>query len=214
VTGARHILKLVDGTLGNLPTRGDNNAGGFTVTSENPVYIQADYNTNSTDKTWTDSNASDPAHSAAAVIADAVTLLSNSWSDPGSFSSPTSSTAQSGATTYYRTAIASGKTLSFNNPNGNPTEFFGTDGGLHNFLRFLEDWSNATLYYKGSLVSLYDSTYATGTFKCCNTVYNPPTRNYVFDPEFELPQNLPPGTPMFRDVDNLSYRQTVTQRTY
>ncbi len=30
-----------------------------------------------------------------------------------------------------------------------------------NFLRFLEDWSGATLNYGGSLVSLYNATYTT-----------------------------------------------------
>ena len=51
---------------------------------------------------------------------------------------------------------------------------------------------------------LYYSTYNTGTFECCNyVVYEPPTRNYKFDPLFAQPQNLPPGTPMFRDIDNL-----------
>ena len=91
---------------------------------------------------------------------------------------------------------------------------YGTDGGLHNFLRFLESWNNDALYYKGSLVSLYYSTYATGTFKCCAySVYQPPDRNYVFDPLFAKPDGLPPGTPSFRDVENLSYRQTFTART-
>src|SRR5262249_7116520 len=59
VTGARHVLKLVDGGMpataplqSNLPTRPDNNGGGFTVGSENPVYIQADYNSSSSDPTW------------------------------------------------------------------------------------------------------------------------------------------------------------------
>ena len=37
-SGARRVLKLVDGSLGNLPTPG------FTVASENPVYVQGDYN--------------------------------------------------------------------------------------------------------------------------------------------------------------------------
>jgi hypothetical protein len=32
---------------------------------------------------------------------------------------------------------------------------FGTDGGVHNFLRFLEDWGGSTPNYEGSLVSLY-----------------------------------------------------------
>jgi hypothetical protein len=82
---------------------------------------------------------------------------------------------------------------------------------------FLEDWggqkSQQSLNYKGSLVSLYYATYATGTYKCCNLVYNPPNRVYIFDPLFSLPQNLPPGTPMFRNVDNLSYRQVQTPRS-
>src|SRR5262249_41441379 len=43
VTAARHALKLVDGALGNLPTRPDG-TGGFTVGSENPVYILGNYN--------------------------------------------------------------------------------------------------------------------------------------------------------------------------
>ena len=71
---------------------------------------------------------------------------------------------------------------------------FGTDGGVHNFLRFLENW-NVPLNYKGSMVSLYYSTYNTGFYKCCNTVYDPPTRNYFFDLDFTSPGGLPPGTP-------------------
>jgi hypothetical protein len=220
VTGARHVLKLVDSSLGNLPTKPDG-TGGFTVASENPVYIQGDYNSSSADPTWNNTSATEPAHAAAAVIADTVTLLSNQWQDVGVTSSstrvgsllhPTDANANRPAsTTYYRVAIAAGKTITFPHPSSDPTAYFGTDGGVHNFLRFLEDWSNDTLYYKGSLVSLFYSTYATGTFKCCSyQVYQPPTRKYTFDPLFTQPQNLPPGTPMFRDIDNLSYRQDFT----
>ncbi len=231
VTGARHVLKLVDGAGngagGNVPVRKvantDGTLGGFTVASENPVYIQGDYNSYSGDPTWASSTATEPAHAAAAVIADTVTLLSNQWQDSGvsgsasnlgSLLHPTDATKYRPAvTTYYRVAIAAGKTITFPHPasgSNNPT-YFGTDGGLHNFLRFLENWNGDTLYYKGSLVSLFYSTYATGTFKCCNyIVYEPPTRNYKFDPLFTQPANLPPGTPMFRDIDNLSYRQDFT----
>jgi hypothetical protein len=231
VTGARHALKLVDGagnsTGGNVPVRkvanADGTLGGFTVASENPVYIQGDYNSYSGDPTWASTTATEPAHAAAAVIADTVTLLSNQWQDTGvsgsatnlgSLLHPTDATKYRPAvTTYYRVAIAAGKTITFPHPSGttnNPT-YFGTDGGLHNFLRFLENWSGQNLYYKGSLVSLFYSTYNTGTFKCCNyIVYEPPVRNYKFDPLFTQPANLPPGTPMFRDIDNLSYRQDFT----
>jgi hypothetical protein len=103
--------------------------------------------------------------------------------------------------------------MAFINLNSNPTWAFGIDGGVHNFLRFLEDWTGQDLYYKGSMVSLFWNTYATGTFKCCNLVYHPPIRDYVFDPLFAQPQNLPPGTPLFRNVDNLTYRQNFIART-
>jgi Tfp pilus assembly protein PilX len=268
VTGARHALKLVDGALGRLPTMPAGNStnnctpsatnptacGGFTVASENPVYIQGNYNSNcpsavvatpspctpglaTYDPTWTNAAAAEPIHSAASVIADAVTLLSNNWQDAGSTSSQTygslanpinpggqSVPAQTpnriAVTSYYRVAIAGGKTIAFLNTAQNPEFAFGMDGGVHNFLRFLEDWGGVasagtlqSLYYKGSIVSLYWNTYATGTFKCCNTVYNPPDREYTFDNLFSMPGNLPPATPMFRNVDNLSYRQNQMART-
>jgi hypothetical protein len=215
VSGARHVLKLVDGSMGNLPVRPDNNAGGFTVGSENPVYILGDYNSNAADPIWT--GGADKPHSAAGIVADAVTMLSNNWSDLNSIKiNPTHPELyRLGANTFYRVAIAAGKSVNFPFPGWeNGADYgFGTDGGVHNFLRFLEDWQDpgATLNYEGSLVSLYYSTYNTGTFKCCTySVYQPPTRNYVFDPDFTQPQNLPPGTPLFRDIDNLSYRQSFT----
>jgi hypothetical protein len=90
---------------------------------------------------------------------------------------------------------------------------FGTDGGVHNFLRYLETWGGQTMHYKGSLVSLFYATYNTGTFKCCTTVYGVPTRAFFFDLDFTSPGGLPPGTPMFRDVNSLSYRQLFAPRT-
>ena len=91
-------------------------------------------------------------------------------------------------------------------PDGN----YGNDGGTHNFLRYLERWSGQTFNYRGSLVSLYYSTYATGTFKYDeNTVYRAPTRDYEFDLDFLDLNLLPPGTPRFRDVVNLGFRQVL-----
>jgi len=106
-------------------------------------------------------------------------------------------------------AIAAGKGVNFQHIGGTGQDF-GTDGGMHNFLRYIENWGGRTLGYRGSLVSLYYSQYATGTFKCCSLVYSPPARNYQFDTLFLNPANLPPGTPMFQDIVNLSYRQDFT----
>ena len=214
VSGARHVLKLVDGSLGNVPTQ-PAGTGGFTVASENPVYIVGDYNSSAADPMWANPSGTEPAHAAAGIIADSVTALSKTWNDLESMQAPTNSASRPASTTYYRAAVAAGKNINFPSAglawqNGD----WGTDGGVHNFLRLLESWAGATLNYKGSLVNLYYSTYATGTDKNGNsTVYAPAVRNYIFDPLFSQPQNLPPGTPMFRDVDNLSYQQSFTPRT-
>ena len=72
---------------------------------------------------------------------------------------------------YFRLAIAGGKNMNFQLPTFDvgvsAKRDFGTDGGVHNFLRYLENWGGQTMHYKGSLVSLYYATYNTGTFKCC-----------------------------------------------
>jgi len=228
VSGARHVLRLVDGSLGNVPLRTDSAAtldspGGFTVASENPVYILGDYNSNTADATTWDTDTvafqgDQSGHAAAAVIADAVTLLSHDWTDLESMTTNDVTNAgnrNANTVTSYRLAIASGKnrTFPFSTTStwaADPADM-GTDGGVHNFLHFLENW-NVTANYKGSMVSLYYSTYNTGFYKCCNTVYDPPTRNYLFDLDFTSPGGLPPGTPLFRDVESLSYRQIFTTR--
>jgi len=214
VTGARHVLKLVGGGMiagtDYLPVRFDNSQGGFTVASENPVYVFGDYNSGSTDPFWTGGSNTTP-HSAAAIIADSVTLLSNSWTDANSLNNPTTPGNRNASNTYYRMAVSGGKNVPFPIPTfASVSNDFGTDGGLHNFLRYLENWGGQTLYYNGSLVSMYYSEYNTGVFKCCTTVYSPPTRSYAFDILFLNPANLPPGTPMFQDVVNLSYHQNFT----
>jgi hypothetical protein len=223
VSGARHVLRLVDGSLGNVPLRTDAAAtlaspGGFTVASENPVYVLGNYNSNSTDTVWNSPAVDISGHSAAAVIADAVTLLSSNWSDEASLGiggdgTVTNPGNRNANTNYYRLAIAGGKNINFPQPTAwGAAQDYGTDGGVHNFLRYLENW-NGTLNYKGSIVSLYYSTYNTGIFKCCTTVYSPPTRNYSFDLDFTSPGGLPPGTPMFKDVESLGYRQLFATRT-
>jgi hypothetical protein len=200
VSGPRHAVRLVDGSLGNVPVRLDNSLGGFTTASEEPLYILGDYNANA-------AGFGDP-HSESAVLGDTVTLLSNNWTDLESFTSPADSNGRTAVTSYYRVAIATGKNINFPQPAfaGVPQDF-GTDGGVHNFLRYLENWSGATLNYRGSMVSLFYSQYATGIFKCCATVYNPPTRAYAFDLDFLDLSKLPPGTPKFRDVDNVGFQQ-------
>ncbi len=143
-------MKLTNGGLGNLVSPG------LTIASENPVYIQGNWNANG-------SGFGNP-HVATAVLADSVTLLSNNWNDRNSFVNPhdhNSSTDRNAVTTWYRLAIIAGKGLSFPQPSGTPQDF-GTDGGAHNFLRYIEDWGGDTLNFRGSIVSFFVSRQAIG----------------------------------------------------
>ena len=230
VTGPRHVLRLVDGGMTGTTTYLPHAAStttygnGFTVASEEPVYILGNYNSGPSDPFWpSGGNPAGALHSATAVIADAVSLLSNppsgttspttnvGWQDAISFLSPGDVSKRPGNTSYYRVAIAAGKSIPFPQPAWGGQDF-GTDGGMHNFLRYLENRgaNGATVNYTGSLISMYYSQYATGNFKCCNVVYGAPVRNYFFDTQFLNPNNLPPGTPMFQDVVSLSYHQNFT----
>jgi len=228
VTGPRHVLRLVDGGMdaaGNSylpqPVAPATSGNGFTVASEEPVYVWGNYNSGPSDPFFPSLgvNTTTP-HSAAAIIADAVTLLSNppsgttvpanvGWTDAESFQYPGTATNRNANDSYYRVAIAAGKSIPFPQPSWGAQDM-GTDGGMHNFLRYLEDRGGTNVYYAGSLISMYYSQYATGIFKCCNSVYGAPTRNYFFDTQFQNPNNLPPGTPMFQDVVSLSFHQNFT----
>ena len=107
-------------------------------------------------------------------------------------------------------AVVAGKGISFPQPTGYTTyQDFGTDGGAHNFLRYVENWGGTTLNYRGSVVSLYYVRQGTGVYKCCTTVYSPPTRGYNFDTDFLTPNLLPPRTPMFRDVNATGFTQLI-----
>jgi hypothetical protein len=236
VSGARHAIVIENGTLGNLPINFPVGTGGFTVASEEPAYILGNYNANDASLLLVPPASLGDPHASAAVIADTVTLLSRNWNNEQSMFNPRlaqppssgggascpASTAQmataagngigrKACATSYRVAIASGKSIPFPQPSGTGNDF-GTDGGVHNFLRYLEDWGGQTANYEGSLVSLYFAQNGVGTFKCCNMVYNPPTRHYAFDLDFTDPSKMPPGTPRFIDVVNVDMTQDLKPR--
>jgi Tfp pilus assembly protein PilX len=196
-----HANKLT--ALGVCP--GGQNCG-LAIATENPVYVQGDYNAN-----WGNNGFGD-LYVASSISGDAVSLLSNNWNDVNSFSTPYSLGNRVGATSFYRMAILAGVSGTFLQPGGSTTatvpQDFGTDGGVHNFLRFLEDW-NGTLNYRGSIVELYYSRQANATYKCCTTVYSPPTRGYNFDTDFLDPIKLPPRTPLFRDVNTTGWTRLM-----
>ena len=180
--------------------RGGINAGvsslpdsGLTVASENPVYVQGNYNA-------TTDSAAEP-NRPAAILADAVTLLSNNWNDLRSIRNPNDSLADltSSAPNWPLAAATAGSrrrpgTVSPSWPartrlsRGRPAPaqhfLYGTDGGVGNFLRLLEDWNEGgavAVNYTGSIVSLFYSRQAVGSFRYSTDVYNYADRNFTFD---------------------------------
>lgn len=175
-------------------------ANGLTIASENPVYIQGDYNTGTTtNPTSVPANGSGNANNTAsptvsgytrkpaAVLADAVTFLSNSWSDSNS-SLALSNRAASNTT--YNVAVLGGFMPSGYQPTSGAQ--YGYSGGANNFARFLEDWTGDYCTYYGSMVELYQSKVATGKWDT-GVIYRPPLRRWNFDPNYR--NVAPPGSP-------------------
>jgi hypothetical protein len=188
---ARRGIRLKNGS--KIPFSATIGASGLTVASDNPVYIQGDFNTGGTassvpsnnpsnfnaDGTYVDpSNPPNPQVSGytrapCSVLADAVNLLSNSWNDASSGTVPAASP------TTFNTAIVSGIVPTNGNGDG------AYSGGAENFPRFLENWTNKTLTYYGSMVELYKSQQSVGEWGKAN-VYVPPTREWFFDNNFRI----------------------------
>lgn len=196
----RHALKLTNGSLGSLV------APGLTIAAENAVYLQGDWNASGG---WNGPSV------ATSIAADTVVALSNIWSDLNSFGPPTNlnpydmTGRRRGSATYYRVALISGKGMIFPKPaSGGGT--YGTDGGAHNFIRYIEGDATAgdTVWYRGSLVTFYYTRQNLMPHKCCNgIIYGVPTRQFSFDTNFLDPSLLPPLTPAFRDINALGFSQ-------
>lgn len=174
-------IRLINGS--SLP---DN---GLTIASQNPVYVQGDYNTGGTGTTVPSNStptlkdvkptAGDYNRVPAAIIADAVMLLSNNWKDSNSSLDISKRTASN---TTYNTAILAGFM---------PTTAEKYSGGANNFTRFLENWSNKYCTYYGSMVQLFPSRVFTGLWET-GQIFSPPTRLWSFDTRYLT--KPPPGS--------------------
>ena len=201
----RRGVRLINASTlpGAYDTTTPTNTKGFTFASENGVYVKGNYNATGVGVSGS-SAVTSPAnyspqnsanHIPAAIVADAVTILSNNWSDANSFANPFSRSSRVASDTVIRFAMLSGDPITGLSTFYQPSYFGQLNGGVHNFKRFLEDWNGRRLNYTGSLINLFSSRNNTGFLKCCNTVYRPPVRDWTFDPSFLNANRLPPGTP-------------------
>ncbi len=182
-------VRLQNGTV--LPSRG------LTVVTPQPLYVQGNYNGyNSGYLGTTNTSATYPA----ALMSDAITILSSNWKDANSSLGLSSRNAKP---TTVNAAIVSGNV---------PTSVFNSySGGVENFPRFLENWGGSNPFtYNGSIVCMFPSRYATNRWGMSG-VYNPPARNWSFDQNFLDPSKLPPSTPSLSTMIRLHWNVVAAQ---
>ncbi|MGB0416421.1 MAG: hypothetical protein ACPGKS_06200, partial [Coraliomargarita sp.] len=176
---------------------------GFTFATNGQLYVHGHFNADGDSTTGSSTAADDnqtfsSSEASAALIADAVTILSNNFKDTDSKKSLSS--RPSGTFTEVSAAIVSGLV---------PTDMNTMSirsGGAHNFPRFLEDWNSAEFRYRGSLVALYESEVATAPWHTGYRYwYEPPTRNWGFHDLFAA-GIYPPATPNARDFRRKDFK--------
>ena len=175
VGGNMDAMRLVNGQ--ELPA-------GLTVATDNPLYTLGDYNTVN--------------KQLAAFLADAVTILSNNWSDGRSTQTLNSRPASS--------TTVNASYLTGNTETGSPGHNY--SGGFENLPRFLEDWSGVEFKWRGSAVDLWYSRQADSPWSY-GSYYNAPNRNWAFDLDLMDPNKLPPGTPQVNIVIRTSWHQST-----
>lgn len=204
---------------------------GITVATENMAYIWGNYNTTGiTCQPSGGATLNDPSLTCryagnqipTSIVSDALFPLSKTWFDAESALYPDNTNLRladrnliSGTLTgetAVRSAIIAGNNLSALEGTPDAGNFSNNEsrlsGGMHNFPRFLENWSNRWNFV-GSLVPLYHSTQAVGQYNANSTIYGAPIRNWAFDDSFRDPNRLPPGTPMFQYIEPTGFRQVL-----
>lgn len=149
---------------------------GLTVVTPDPLYVLGNYNA-SGQSLNNHTNVVDTAP--AALIGDAITVLSSNWKDNVTTTLPAAAPTTVNAATFEGIVPSNGNNYS---------------GGVENFLRLLENWGGVTLTYNGSIVVMFPSQYATNNWSY-GTYYKAPKRDWSFDLNFTRQSGLPPLTP-------------------
>jgi hypothetical protein len=248
-------IRLYNGAILASNNSADPVVKGLSIVSDQPIYVRGDYNCEwderiksgttpygcSTNPAYVSSPPPPPSGTTApfknpnaiynkkpaAVMADSINILSNSWPLDDSYS-----VAYSGG--IQPTTIPSGKTYSLPNPSVdwstrtasdttvNAAFLAGVDpsgGGLNNYPRFQETWSGKTLTYRGSMVSISEPQRVSGPF-CgsggtagCN-IYLPPFRNWDYDTDFNNAGLLPPLTPRVVNLQQERFTRDYSRTSF
>lgn len=221
--GTRYGVRVFGSPRLDFPPAAD--PTGVTIVSDQAIYVEGNYNLDVGQPGGGYNGGPVPAYDAAfpkqpaAFMGDTINVLSSYWSGnpaawpPGnncrndcqSRRSLNSPQERPGRTTYINAAF-----LSFV-PNTVGSSY---NGGLENYPRFHEKWSGSNLVYRGSFVSLGQPTRANGSWcgtggsssSGCN-IYDPPGRQWNYDPFYQQVINLPPITPRVVSVEQILFTE-------
>jgi hypothetical protein len=160
-------------TIPNRYVVDDTAPRGMTVATNGAMYVEGTFNAPD-GTTWdkdayaTDAGAEVPA----ALVADAIMLLSDKWDNRTSAKKDRNSEddGRRAVSTTYSAALVTGNV---------PSDSGKYSGGIENYPRLLEKWSGRTLTYRGSLVRLFRSESFTARWGYGN-VYDAANRNWSF----------------------------------
>jgi hypothetical protein len=177
-------VRLLNGSKLASSTFGAPNVKGLTVVTNQAAYIQGHYNSVS--------------KRPAAILADSLNILSQSWNDATSANTSLAARGKAGDTTVNAGFLAGTDTTGGPDYEGEVGQDQGLyNGGLENYPRLHEDWNDRTLRYRGSFVSLGQPRHVDGQWYIHEPYYEAPDRDWAFDTDFRNPANLPPLCPRF-----------------
>ncbi len=143
---------------------------GLSVATNQPLYVQGDYNASG--------------NVAASLMGDTINVLSNAWVD-GIKTSKNNKAAIALPTEIHAAFLGGTDKTATGNYNG----------GLENYPRLHENWAGVPFTYVGSFVSLGEPQKAQGDWS--KAVYSAATRIWSYDTNFNSADRLPPLTPRF-----------------
>lgn len=179
------------GTINWGGVRASGRAIGLTIYTPQVCYLQGNFNV------VADSTGKFPV---CALYCDGLVALSNAWTDTAvnTLIGTARGVWTTATSTVHRLCLVIHNTpTDLANINVSDIHQPGGSGGIHNVIKFLENWSGIDWAFVGSLVVLDRGTYTRG-YLGNQDIYNPPNRLYCFNDD--LFRELPPFPDIINDV--------------
>ncbi len=203
VAASNYGVRIRNAATLRATVAGAPNPRGMTIVTNQAIYTWGHYNNTN----WIP----------AALLSDSLNVLSRNWQDdpgtanagsgcPGSGNncSANSGTGNGNVATNNRVATATtlyAAVMSGTDSTGGIEGVGGQggayNGGLENYPRFHEYWTNINFTYLGSFVSLNTPRHVNGAWIYGGRYYTAPNRFWDYDTRFNDAANLPPLTPRF-----------------